>query len=918
METLSGILPDSCIHDDLITRLAYSRDASMYRLIPKSVTRPKNETDIRALLNYGNRTKTPITFRTAGTSLSGQSITTGIIAEVLYDWQKFKVLENGNAIWCQPGVNGAVVNKILNPYRRRIGPDPASINVARMGGIISNNSSGMVCGTQFNAYHTLKELSFILANGNFYDTSQSGEREKFRLNEPELAIGLINLKKEIESNSKWSEKIRQKYRLKNTIGYSINSFLDYDHPLDIFKHLLVGAEGTLAFLSNVTLNTIPDPEHKGTGLVLFKTPEEAGESVSFFKDLGASAIEFMDDESLRTAKHFENPPYDPNLVANDVTGLLIEYQKDSVEEINRLMSESKSFTEKDSSVISMSLVTDQKDRETIWQIRKGLYPTLGSLRKTGTSIITEDIAVDTKNLAPAIRGLKNIFNKREFHDGVIFGHAKDGNLHFITSVDLDNVRGVKNYEGMMDDLSEMTLGEFNGSLKAEHGTGRNMAAFVEAEWGGPLYEIMWRIKSLADPCHILNPDVLLNRDQKIHMKDLKPMPQVHDEVDKCIECGFCERICPSRGLTLTPRQRIAVLRESKLNPIPESELQAFNYAFDETCATDGLCELDCPVNINTGAMVKSMRNDPNSEYILAPYFRNNFRLGLSMIRSSIRVGQFFELLVGAKFIRKTTDWINYIFKTKIPSWPNNGITLSTIPNLNLLQIPDSNKIPEYLIFPSCASRVLAADETGVSSSEYLVKIAQNAGVPVKILDEYRSHCCGMAFDSRGHQKIGTEMNIDLMNLLDDKSELGAIPIVIDMSPCTQFMNQKKSDLTLIDSTEFLNRIQNKLEFEPNDESIFVHPVCSSQKMGRTTDLIEISKRCSTSVETSLEPFCCGTGGDRSLRYPELPKNAFNQSHPDLKSQKGISSSRTCEMGLTESCGIKFSSIESLVYHSIKK
>ncbi|MBT5115957.1 MAG: FAD-binding oxidoreductase, partial [Candidatus Marinimicrobia bacterium] len=508
METLSGILPDSCIHDDLITRLAYSRDASMYRLIPKSVTRPKNETDIRALLNYGNRTKTPITFRTAGTSLSGQSITTGIIAEVLYDWQKFKVLENGNAIWCQPGVNGAVVNKILNPYRRRIGPDPASINVARMGGIISNNSSGMVCGTQFNAYHTLKELSFILANGNFYDTSQSGEREKFRLNEPELAIGLINLKKEIESNSKWSEKIRQKYRLKNTIGYSINSFLDYDHPLDIFKHLLVGAEGTLAFLSNVTLNTIPDPEHKGTGLVLFKTPEEAGESVSFFKDLGASAIEFMDDESLRTAKHFENPPYDPNLVANDVTGLLIEYQKDSVEEINRLMSESKSFTEKDSSVISMSLVTDQKDRETIWQIRKGLYPTLGSLRKTGTSIITEDIAVDTKNLAPAIRGLKNIFNKREFHDGVIFGHAKDGNLHFITSVDLDNVRGVKNYEGMMDDLSEMTLGEFNGSLKAEHGTGRNMAAFVEAEWGGPLYEIMWRIKSLADPCHILNPDVL--------------------------------------------------------------------------------------------------------------------------------------------------------------------------------------------------------------------------------------------------------------------------------------------------------------------------------------------------------------------------------------------------------------------------
>ena len=916
MKPLSGFLPESCIHDDLITRLAYARDASMYRLIPESVIRPKNETDVQSLLKYGRETKTPITFRTAGTSLSGQSITTGIIAEVLYDWQKFKILDDGNAIWCQPGVNGAVANKILKPYERRIGPDPASINVARIGGIVSNNSSGMVCGTQFNAYHTLKDISFILPNGHVYDTRQSGERERFRLNEPELAIGLLNLKTEIESHSKWADKIRHKYRIKNTIGYSLNSFLDFDHPLDIFMHLLVGAEGTLAFISNVILNTIPDPPNKGTGLLLFKSPEEAGNSVPFFKDLGSSAIEFLDDESLKTAKHFENPPYDPDSIQNDVTGLLIEYQNESKNEIDRLINESRQFSEKDDSVISMNLVTDEKERELIWKIRKGLYPTLGSLRKSGTSIITEDIAVDAENLASALRGLKNIFKKREFHDGVIFGHAKDGNLHFITSVDLDEPRGIRNYEGMMNDLSEMTLNQFNGSLKAEHGTGRNMAAFVEAEWGGPLYEIMWNVKSLTDPYNIMNPDVLLSRNKTIHMNDLKPMPQVHDEVDKCIECGFCERICPSRGLSLTPRQRIAVMRESKLHPIPESDLADFKYAIDETCATDGLCEIECPVNINTGAMVKALRNESNSENIWVQYFAKNFKYGVSLIRALLKVGILFEYIIGAHSIRKITNWFNSIFKTKIPSWPQYGINLANSPKLN--KNPFTNSRPDYIIFPSCASRILASDDTGTPSFEYLVKIAQSAGVSVKIMEDYRKHCCGMAFDSRGQQKVGDDMKTEFLNNLEIESKNGAIPIVIDMSPCTQFMQDENIDLVFMDSVSFIQEISKKLNFHPSDESIFVHPVCSAQKMKNGSALVDLAKNCSTSVEISLEPFCCGAGGDRSIRFPELSKNAIHQSHLEFSSKKGISSSRTCELGLTESTDIKFSSIESLVYQSIKK
>lgn len=914
MNSLSAFLPESCIHDDLITRLAYTRDASMYRLIPEAVVRPKDEQEVRSLLEYARSSSTPITFRTAGTSLSGQSITTGIIAEVLYDWQKFKILDDGDAIWCQPGVNGAVANKILAPYQRRIGPDPASINAARIGGIVSNNSSGMVCGTEFNAYHTLKDVEFILPNGNGYDTSKPGERENFLQNELDLATGLLNIKTEIESNSSWVRKIREKYRIKNTIGYSMNSFLDYKHPLDIFSHLLVGGEGTLAFIANVTLKTIPDPPEKGTGLLLFNSPESAAKCVPFFKSMGASAIEFLDDESLRTAQHFENPPYDPNSVEDDVTGLLIEYQDDSQNEIDRLIKESKEFSQKESSVISMKLVTDQQERETIWKIRKGLYPTLGSLRKTGTSIITEDIAVDAVNLAQAIRGLKNIFQKREFQDGVIFGHAKDGNLHFITSVDLDDKIGVRNYEGMMRDLSDMTLTQFNGSLKAEHGTGRNMAAFVETEWGGPLYEIMWKVKSLTDPFNIMNPDVLLSRNKQIHMNDLKPMPTVHDEVDKCIECGFCERICPSRGLTLTPRQRIAVMRESKLQTIPKSDIDKFNYAVNETCATDGLCELECPVNINTGTMVKSLRHDPNSKFVIVKFLENNFRIAVSFIRFGLRIGQFFDKIFGSTFLWKFTRSINSIFKTTLPSWPKYGIKIAK----TFSPVSSPSAQPDYIVFPSCASRVLAADETGTSASEYLAKIATNADIKIKYLDDSSELCCGMAFDSQGHKSIGDDMRIKLMNRLRNESEMGRIPIVLDMSPCTQFVQQELSDLTILDSAQFIERIKDRLEIEQSAEPIFVHPVCSSQKMGTTHDLMNLANMCSKSVETTLEPFCCGTGGDRSIRFPELPQNAVDQLMDKIISTKGVSSSRTCELGLQESTGIAFSSIEALVYDAIKK
>jgi D-lactate dehydrogenase len=163
----------------------------------------------------------------------------------------------------------------------------------------------------------------------------------------------------------------------------------------------------------------------------------------------------------------------------------------------------------------------------------------------------------------------------------------------------------------MDDVAQLVAVEFGGSLKAEHGTGRNMAPFVELEWGSDAYQLMWQLKRLLDPNGILNPDVVLSEDPQIHLKHLKPLPAADEIVDKCIECGFCEPVCPSKGLTLSPRQRIVIWRDiqaKKRAGVDTTELEAaYQYQGIDTCAATGLCAQRCPVGINTGELVKKLR-----------------------------------------------------------------------------------------------------------------------------------------------------------------------------------------------------------------------------------------------------------------------------------------------------------------------
>ena len=911
MTKLHNINSTDMLSTSWIDRLSYCRDASVYRMVPEAVAKPKNENEIEDLFNYSRNNKIPITFRTAGTSLSGQSVTNGILVEVKDHWNRFRVLDGGNKIFLQPGVNGATANQMLSSYNRKIGPDPASINAACIGGIVSNNSSGMVCGTEHNSYNTLESIRFMLPNGHVYESGSKGESKRFQYSEPELFKGILNIKSYIDKNKRLYNKIINKYRIKNTVGYSMNSFVDYSDPLDIFSHLLIGSEGTLAFISAVTLDTVPDYEHKSTGLILYNSSISACNSVMDFKDSGANAIEFLDDNALRTAVNIQNPPYNSKEIEDGFSGILVEYHCKDYEILTKRVEVAKEIMQKSNSInISSGFCNDTKKRESLWKIRKGLYPTVGALRKIGTTVITEDIAVDVQNFSDIVDDMKNIFKSYGFNDAVTFGHAKDGNLHYVCSVDLETSSGVKNYELLLDKMSEITLNNYNGSLKAEHGTGRNMAPFVEKEWGGEIFDIMWNIKSLSDPDFILNPDVILTRDSKIHIKSLKPMPKVNGLVDTCVECGFCEKVCPSTGYTLSPRQRIGLMRELELirDPIIRSDIDKdLEYYLDKSCATDGLCEDRCPVNINTGEMIRDYRVKTNNNFP-AHIVENNFSLSLAIFRFLLKIGNYSSRIMGKEKFKHITNRLNNVSNGLFPVWPTMGFNLAK----NSYEGNCGMGRAETIMYPSCVGRILSGDSTGTSNVEYMIMLSNHVGTKLHVLDDYDDFCCGMSFDSHGQRKVGIRMAEKLTSKLYKDSDNGRIPIVIDNSPCTyhlkDYIKGSNYDLTILDIIEYLDSVKEKCNINPINEKYFVHAPCSAEKMSLNNRFHSLMDDCVSEVMIDEEQKCCGAAGDKSLRHPGLSAYASNKLLLHDSCSDGVSSSITCELGMSEATGKNFKNI----------
>jgi D-lactate dehydrogenase len=923
---LLAILPASRIITDALRRVALGADASFYRLAPKLVVLVETEEEVRQVIECASELGVSLTFRAAGTSLSGQAVTDSVLVKLGHNgWRNWLVGSNASTVRCGPALTGAQINRRLARHGRKIGPDPASINSAMIGGIAANNASGMCCGIDQNSYRTLESIRVILVDGTVLDTSDTTSRMLFQQSHAGFLSELGEMGRATRADATLSERIARKYAIKNTMGYSLNALVDYEDPFDILAHLMIGSEGTLGFISEITYRTVPDPRHKANALAFFPDIRSACDAVARLKTAPVSAVELMDYRALCSVRGKSGMPALLDTMPVGTAALLIEVQGISADEASASAEAALAAFAPIDTLEPATFSVDPKIGAAYWKIRKGLFPAVGAVREVGTTVIIEDVAVTTDKLADAVIDLVALFEKHRYDEAIVFGHALEGNVHFVFTQGFATSEEIARYGAFMDDVADLIVNKYDGSLKAEHSTGRNMAPFVEMEWGADAYRLMRRIKNLFDPRGILNPGVILNDDKRVHIANLKPMPAAHEIVDKCIECGFCETTCPSRALTLTPRQRIVGLREMarlglegrRSKAVVEAMAADFAYQGVDSCAGDGLCSLECPVGIDTGEAMRVMRQRRHGR--LAHFISRRVARNFGIVAGGIRVGLLgmglARHLVGDSLLSKMFGALNRVSRGLVPIWLASMPTAAPPPAHRAERIGD-----RIVYFASCATRVFGPsphDSDQATVPDKVQNLLAKAGYSVVLPRSLEKLCCGMPFNSKGYLDVAQEKLDELATALWAASRDGKDPIVFDTSPCALRAKQValKSGLKVYDMIEAIDcLVLDRVETTLSNETIAVHTTCSARRMGLEPAMQRVAQRLAKDIVVPPDIQCCGFAGDKGFNVPELNASALRNLKVTLPEHctRGYSTSRTCEIGLSEHSGRSYQSIAYLV------
>jgi D-lactate dehydrogenase len=933
---LHAAFPTEAVKLDEIYRAVYGRDGSYFEYHPQAVVRVASVDDVQNLLRICTTQNVPMTLRAGGSSLSGQTVGTGVIADQRFHFRRSELRDDGRKVWFEPGLTVIQLNHRLKPAGKKVGPDPASSQVAMMGGVLANNSSGMQSGTKYNAYNTLASIDFVLPNGNRYDTAKEADRTRFAVDDAAIHDGLAVLRDEVRVDTELRARIARKYQIKNVSGYAMNSFLDHDEPIDILAHLLIGSEGTLAYIASAELLTVPIAAHESSTLLFFQNVVDAAAAVPALAESEAAAIEMMDIASLRSVIGRPGVPEMVGSLPDGAAALLVDYHAADLDALAVRQAAAAKTIATLPLLAQLPFSTSVKERALLWTVRDGIFASVGGARRPGTTVILEDIAVPVEQLDKLILGLQELFRKYAY-DGAIFGHASAGNIHFLVTDDMADDGRVAHFGRFMGDVVALVLA-YDGSLKAEHGTGRAMAPFIETEWGSHAYSVMKRLKALIDPGSLMNPGVIINDDPNVHLAHIKGMPLLGDPVtDRCIECGFCEWVCPTRYVTLTPRQRIQAHRvRLSLEEAGEdhrAQTLSLQYAYEgrETCVADGMCQTVCPVGISTAYVTDYDRAEaaPKAAQKLMATAAKRFLLLEEAARISLDGGTTVQAIVGSG----TMPWITEALSNILPAFPKWSRNIGKSPERPYTEAANA----DVVYFPSCVTRIMGSSTLGKDNvMQVVLRVAERAGFKMYLPKDSRGLCCSQMFAHMGFPEAQKVMANRIVWAMYAWSDSGRLPIMCDVTSCARTLlleletemwgtrprllsddNQAKYEkLTVLDIVEWLHDAAlPRLDVTSPKGSVLMHPTCACHQLNLEGRIDAIGKAC---AERSYSPFnggCCGAGGDRGFRYPEGTESALRDERTELEGRSfdgAYSFAKSCEIVLSDHIPFPFESIVHLV------
>lgn len=915
---LASIVPPERLHTDPVRVRIFALDASIYQPRAKTVMDLESEAEILELLALLREHGRGVTFRGAGTSLNGQATGEDIIARIRGPfWRKHEVMDEGQAIRLGCGLTGGEADAALAPYGRRIGPDPASAAAATIGGMVANNAAGMCCTVDQNTFATMRHMRLILADGTILDTADPDGVAAFRISHARLLEGLSALRRRIMADTDLVARIRRKYSIKNTTGYAINALTEFDDPLDILTHLMIGSEGTLGFVSTVTLATVPVHPLRATALMIFPDLDAAARAVMALRSgCPVQAAELLDRTSIRAVEGLPSAPPLLRELGPQACAVLMETRAADPETLARNTEAILSALAGIDQVVPPGFTTDAAECERLWSVRRGLFSTVTSFRAADEFVITEDINIPVERLAEGCLAFQRLF-ERHGYDAGIMGHAFHGNFHFTLPTRISDPLELKRLHGFLDDLAELITRDFDGSLKAEHGTGRAIAPYVRQEWGDTIYASMRKIKHLLDPDGILNPGVMFNEDPHAHLEGLKLPLTSHPRIDMCVDCGFCEPVCPSRHIAFTPRQRIAAWREiTRLEQQGRNaEAKRWRAAFTElgesTCATDGLCTTRCPLAIDVASFIRDLRYDAATPAarLAASAVADHFCAATALARSALGAADLAHQALGAEKMEAISRVLTRLSKSRLPQWH------ASLPRAaaSLSQKRCSAKDRDVVVYlPSCATRTMG-DTHGDRQEplpEVTVRLLERAGFSVRIPKNVKDLCCGKAFETKGLFVQARDKILELEEALRTASENGRYPILCDTSPCLARMKKEIKGLSLFEPIEFARSfLLPRLRFTPVDRGIALHPTCSTRLLGLSEAFADLARQLAKSVILPDGILCCGFSGDKGFHRPDLNASALEGLAQQVHGcSEGYSTSRTCEIGLSLHGGIPYRSI----------